>query len=390
MVKKKIVLRILIPLIFIGGIFSIYEASSDAFIVSGKPKILDEKNFNANLLGDESSKDLILDKVENIPVPWITKSMEVLDNNNVMFSIRYANGTAVNVSDKKESYFQLGTLNLRNKDISRFNAVDGINQYIVSISPDKKSLLYRETNTLANKDNLRYAQRSDYIDDLKSKNIIPLSYWEFLNWMPDSSSFIGLSSELYIYDINDESKSVILTSAEVRKLGSMKEIQATKDGSKIYVKTSNPKSKFDSNVACISLKDKSITFLNIKGVVSFKLLDSENVIYTRLINDKNQLYIYNLKSDKSKLLVDEDIPYFVISSNCKSIAYVKKDDRGRETLCAAKIRGDSINSNIMLYKDILIKDDDIQWSSDNQKLYVCLREGSKLKDKDYLYIFTFK
>ncbi len=101
------------------------------------------------------------------------------------------------------------------------------------------------------------------------------------------------------------------------------------------------------------------------------------------------MYIYNIPNREINKFIDAEVIMFKLSNDIKNIAYVKMDKEGNTNLYAAKIDKNTIGHNLMLYKNIYIKSNNLNWSENSKELIASFYED-KEDSHNLVYMFYFK
>ncbi|KOR26764.1 hypothetical protein [Clostridium sp. L74] len=385
--KLKSIIFIII-IVLISSYFIRYEKADYTKVFT-----LDEESFENNILKKNRNDTIYLDKVKKIHFEGIGEYCDFIDGNNVMYTTRNGDDSFVDSRDTKVNYFQINVLNIKENNFKKLNPVHNKSQKFIMASPDKKNLFYSEGKDILEKD--KYEDKNNkedknYIYNIKSGRSINVEYKTFLKWMPDSSGYIGIKENLFLYDVNTNKKINILNEKQIKKLGNIHDICITKDCKNIFLQCYKEEEDFYSYIYHVNLDNpKKISFVVKGNIRKIDALDRENLIFTGKFNNERALYIYNIPNGQINRLIDDEVIMFKLSNDIKKIAYVKIDKDGNTNLYAANIHKNTIGQSLMLYKDIYIKNNNLNWSENSKELIASFYEDNEDSHK-LMYIFYFK
>ncbi|HIG0356123.1 hypothetical protein FC976_01855 [Clostridium sporogenes] len=382
---KSIVFIIII--VFISAYFIKYEKADYTKVFT-----LDEKDFEENMLKKDRSEIISLNKVKKIPFKGICERCDFIDENNIMYTTRNSSDSFLDSKDNKVNYFQINGLNIKENKSKILNPVHNKSQKFIIASPDKKNLFYSEGKDVLEKNNYETKNKEDknYIYNINNNKSINIDYKTFLKWMPDSSGYIGVKENLFLYDISNNKKISILNEKQIKRLGNIYNICITKDCKNIFLQCYKGDEDFYSYIYHVNLDNpKKVSFVVKGNIKKIDVLDKENLIFTGKFNNEKALYIYNIPNREINKFIDAEVIMFKLSNDIKNIAYVKMDKEGNTNLYAAKIDKNTIGHNLMLYKNIYIKSNNLNWSENSKELIASFYED-KEDSHNLVYMFYFK
>ncbi|WP_434303045.1 hypothetical protein [Clostridium botulinum] len=382
---KSIVFIIMIVLI--SAYFIKYEKADYTKVFT-----LDEKDFEETTLKKDKSEIISLNKVKKIPFKGICGHCDFIDENNIIYTTRNSSDSFLDSKDNKVNYFEINVLNIKENNSKILNPVHNKSQKFTISSPDKKNLFYSEGKDVLERNNYEYRDKEDrsYIYNVKGNKSINIDYKTFLKWMPDSSGYIGIKENLFLYDINNNKKISILNEKQIKRLGNIYDVCITKDCKNIFLQCYKTDEDFYSYIYHVNLDNPEKVSFIVKGnIKKIDALDRENLIFTGKFNNEKALYIYNVPNREINKFIDDEVIMFKLSNDIKNIAYVKADKEGNTNLYAAKIDKNAIGYNLILYKNIYIKSNNLNWSENSKELIASFYED-KEDSHNLMYIFYFK
>ncbi|MBD5638934.1 hypothetical protein HYI18_10115 [Clostridium botulinum] len=382
---KSIVFIIMIVLI--SAYFIKYEKADYTKVFT-----LDEKDFEETTLKKDKSEIISLNKVKKIPFKGICGHCDFIDENNIIYTTRNSSDSFLDSKDNKVNYFEINVLNIKENNSKILNPVHNKSQKFTISSPDKKNLFYSEGKDVLERNNYEYRDKEDrsYIYNVKGNKSINIDYKTFLKWMPDSSGYIGIKENLFLYDINNNKKISILNEKQIKRLGNIYDVCITKDCKNIFLQCYKTDEDFYSYIYHVNLDNPEKVSFIVKGnIKKIDALDRENLIFTGKFNNEKALYIYNVPNREINKFIYDEVIMFKLSNDIKNIAYVKADKEGNTNLYAAKIDKNAIGYNLILYKNIYIKSNNLNWSENSKELIASFYED-KEDSHNLMYIFYFK
>ncbi|WP_125152491.1 hypothetical protein [Clostridium rectalis] len=355
---------------------------------------LDEKDFVESTLGKDKDEVISLNKVEKVSIPFdgIGECCDFVDDENIVCTTRNSSDSFVDSKDNKINYFQINILNIKENKSKPLSPIHNKSQNFMISSPDKKKIFYSAGKDILDKSiyKVNDNENKSFIYSLKDQKAENIDYKTFLKWMPDSSGYIGVKDKLFFHDTNLNKNINILDEKKVKKLGNIFDICISKDCKNIFLQCYKWDEDFYSYIYHINLdKPNKVSFIFKGNIKKIDALDNENLIFTGKFNNEKALFIYNVPKRDINLLLDDEVIMFKLSNDRKNIAYVKMDKEGNKNLYAAKVYKNSISYNLMIYKNIYIKNNNLNWSEDNKKLVASFYED-KEDGENLMYIFYFK
>jgi len=187
--------------------------------------------------------------------------------------------------------------------------------YSTKLSPDLKKLAIIEHN----------GKLSDlYVVDLDKtvvQKITPMDYkhiWN-INWKDNNT----------LYGINNDDKnksSVILFNIENNNQEVISTVRLNVSSFDIYEDTfAFVDSDFDKDISHVYIKEKDKRLKKIDYGIDCKFADENSLLYIKKLEkeDKFQLYLYNLKENEEKLVLDLDVRKFIIIDKDNILAVTK-------------------------------------------------------------------
>jgi hypothetical protein len=384
--KNTIITSLLIVVIFFIFIFS--HESRGGY---DKVFVLDNSNFNDDILSNEEEKKMTLENVQKVPFNGNCDSCDFFDKDNIIYSKRNGQGSFLDVNNERLNYYGINILNLKTNREEKLIPVENKSQRFIIPSPDKKRIFYSEGEEILEKDaKYKEEENKSYIYNVKSKEKINIPYKTFIKWMPDSSGYIGIKDSLFLQDFNKGISKEILDYKQLKKIENIQEISIAKDCQNIFIQGFKSDEDFSSYIYNVNLDKPYEANLVLKGNIKrIEAIDNNNLIFSGKYWGEKGLYNYNLETKEIKKLLDGDIVLFKLSNDKKSIAYVVKDKDGNNILYAAKLYKNSISESVMLYKNLFIKYYTLNWSEDNKRLIAAFYEEKEEKDNK-IYIFHFR
>ncbi len=384
--KNTIITSLLIVVIFFIFIFS--HESRGGY---DKVFVLDNSNFNDDILSNEEEKKMTLENVQKVPFNGNCDSCDFFDKDNIIYSKRNGQGSFLDVNNERLNYYGINILNLKTNREEKLIPVENKSQRFIIPSPDKKRIFYSEGEEILEKDaKYKEEENKSYIYNVKSKEKINIPYKTFIKWMPDSSGYIGIKDSLFLQDFNKGISKEILDYKQLKKIENIQEISIAKDCQNIFIQGFKSDEDFSSYIYNVNLDKPYEANLVLKGNIKrIEAIDNNNLIFSGKYWGEKGLYNYNLETKEIKKLLDGDIVLFKLSNDKKSIAYVVKDKDGNNILYAAKLYKNSISESVMLYKNLFIKYYTLNWSEDNKRLIAAFYEEKEEKDNK-TYIFHFR
>ncbi|APH16887.1 hypothetical protein NPD5_429 [Clostridium sporogenes] len=375
----------IIMIVLISAYFIKYEKADYTKVFT-----LDEKDFEETTLKKDKSEIISLNKVKKIPFEGICGDCDFIDENNIIYTTRNSSDSFLDSKDNKVNYFEINVLNIKENNSKILNPVHNKSQKFTISSPDKKNLFYSEGKDVLERNNYEYKEDKSYIYNVKGNKSINIDYKTFLKWMPDSSGYIGIKENLFLYDINNNKKISILNEKQIKRLGNICDVCITKDCKNIFLRCYKTDEDFYSYIYHVNLDNPEKVSFIVKGnIKKIDALDKENLIFTGKFNNEKALYIYNVPNREINKFIDDEVIMFKLSNDIKNIAYVKMDKEGNTNLYAAKIDKNAIGHNLILYKNIYIKSNNLNWSENSKELIASFYED-KEDSHNLMYIFYFK
>ncbi|KAJ50608.1 hypothetical protein BD780_002702 [Clostridium tetanomorphum] len=383
LIRNILITVSLITLFFIIFTFRYEKTGFDKIVV------LDDINFNEDILSSDREEKMTLEKVDKVPFNEECDSCDFIDDENIVYASRNSKDTFLDVNDEKLNYFQLNKFNLKSLKEEKIKPVHNKSQRFIISSPDKKRIFYSEGDEILQREIKIVEKNKSFIYNVKDKENINISYKTFVKWMPDSSGYIGMKSTLFFQDLNNNTTKEILEAKQLKNIGNIHEISVAKDCKNIFIQSFKSDEEFNSYIYHLNLDKPYKLNLIFKGNINkIEGIDGDNFIFSGKFWGDKALYLYNIKTKDIKTILNEEVILFKLSNDRKNIAYVVKDKEGNNTLYAAKIYKNSISHSVMLYKNLNIKNSTLNWSEDNNKLIAAFYENKEEKSK--MYIFYFK
>lgn len=384
--KNTIITSLLIVVIFFIFIFS--HESRRGY---DKVFVLDNSNFNDDILSNEEERKMTLENVQKVSFNGTCDSCDFFDKDNIIYSKRNGQGSFLDVNNERLNYYGINILNLKTNKEEKLIPIENKSQRFIIPSPDKKRIFYSEGEEILEKDaKYKEEENKSYIYNVKSKEKINIPYKTFIKWMPDSSGYIGIKDSLFLQDFNKGMNKEILDYKQLKKIENIQEISIAKDCKNIFIQGFKSDEDFNSYIYNVNLDKPYEVNLVLKGNIKrIEAIDNNNLIFSGKYWGEKGLYNYNLETKEAKKLLDGDIVLFKLSNDKKNIAYVVKDKDGNNILYAAKLYKNSISESVMLYKNLFIKYYTLNWSEDNKRLIAAFYEEKEEKDNK-IYIFHFR
>ena len=242
--KNTIITSLLIVVIFFIFIFS--HESRGGY---DKVFVLDNSNFNDDILSNEEEKKMTLENVQKVPFNGNCDSCDFFDKDNIIYSKRNGQGSFLDVNNERLNYYGINILNLKTNREEKLIPVENKSQRFIIPSPDKKRIFYSEGEEILEKDaKYKEEENKSYIYNVKSKEKINIPYKTFIKWMPDSSGYIGIKDSLFLQDFNKGISKEILDYKQLKKIENIQEISIAKDCQNIFIQGFKSDEDFSSYI----------------------------------------------------------------------------------------------------------------------------------------------
>lgn len=132
LIRNILITVSLITLFFIIFTFRYEKTGFDKIVV------LDDINFNEDILSSDREEKMTLEKVDKVPFNEECDSCDFIDDENIVYASRNSKDTFLDVNDEKLNYFQLNKFNLKSLKEEKIKPVHNKSQRFIISSPDKK------------------------------------------------------------------------------------------------------------------------------------------------------------------------------------------------------------------------------------------------------------
>lgn len=353
-------------------------------------------------------KDFIISHVEQIKISDICYNKYDYIDNHLIEAMVYNPKTGMPV---------LGIFDKNNNEISYLNKNSSLS-YMGKTNasyPQQKIMMNLYSNTKSNYDEfhqdispdgkkiLEIFSVSDYSIGSKLYDIDlqkeTASYNEAFPvcWLPDSSGFVGMDDYLFIQSVRSvERKNLLKTDEIIGKLA-LKEaekegfalqnliggidLKVSKDGQQAYISYQNTDNNGLTTLFIVNLKDGTFTKNTVQGIINNMMpLYPDTLLIQGKMNGKTGGFLYNIKKNDFKNIIDEKALSFQVSPDGEKIAYTLQNGNACD-VHVAYINSDNISNDEVIYTD-RNNISTVRWTRDSRRLS-CIVNG-------VIYEFSFK
>lgn len=433
--KIKLIIKILIPVVIIGGCIGVEKVLS-------KQK---EKIFNKVVV--VNNDDIDINEGESIEIQskevygdvvGLTQNFGFVNDDEVLVSIGLSkeefNKKYPNPIDKSDYELEDQVINELCGIMYVYNLRDFSKKTLGMDARDICSDLIPNTNKY-----VYFSENKISVSDLNTKSeigSINASIFEKDNnelrmgaecmgrWSKDGKCFISYDKEsLIVYNIEKDSVKKIKVNKDNRYISVMPSYYS-ENGEDIYYigvkynKNANIQGVYKVNindenekieeVFNLPANDGNGNFESYSGINEYDVLDGgKKIIFSGTIKGVSGTYIYDSDDEKfynvvpavTKSEYGSYSPMIWVSPDKSKIIYtnlVKKGDKEQWNLYAARVNGNSLTDRVCIYEDIKLCGYDVTWSADSKKILFFTTddytEGSyeRFANKNEINIITFK
>lgn len=365
----------LILAIFIGafyGFSGIYTLSNSR----QKTVVLGKENFTSSIESTYNN-ELQVKNMEKVDTAYTAMYFNVLNNNNLIF--RRRDNSYKNVNE------ELCTLDLNSNSI--YTIYKGIiNSF--DVSNDGKKVIYSYISDNGNvKTNLYdvVEKKSAKTFEYSSKDILFLNNDKYINMFNHQITIQNLANGEK-QDIKTDNSLVQVDGRNVQIIKRYN-YKVSPDESKVYF-ISNYNQKDASNVVCMTnIKNTNQVQYLVRGnIIEFEPFNNGNLLISGIINEKEGIYIYNIKNNIYKNIVEGYVDKISMTSSGK-IAYIVQDSSGINEVHVGIVKNDKLYFDKIIYTNIKYISD-LKWSQDSKTLF-CVSNSLLSGSGSTIYKFTF-
>lgn len=433
--KLKLIIKVLIPVVIIGGCIGVEKVLSKQ----------EEKIFNKAIV--VNNDDIDVDEGESIEIQskevygdvvGLTQNFGFVNNDEVLVSIglsreeynkKYPDPIDKNEDELYDKFInemcgKMYVYNLR--DFSKKELGMDARDICSDLIPNTNKYVYLSENKISISD-LNTKSEIGSIDASifeEDNNSLQIGAECMGRWSKDGKCFISYDYEdLIVYNIEKDSVKKIKVNKDNRHI-SLTPSYYSENGEDIYyvgvkynknaniqgiykVNTNDENEKIEE-VFNLPENDENESSLSWSEIYGYDVLDGgKKIIFSGTIKGVSGTYIYDSYDEKfynvvpavTKSEYGSYSPMIWVSPDKSKIIYtnlVKKEDKEQWNLYAARINGNSLTDRVCIYEDFKLCGYDVTWSADSKKILFFTTDDyteenyNRFANKNEINIITFK